>query len=170
MKRLRSEATHSRGQCSKHRRMRTILNVYAGSLKKPPKKRRRFQRSLLKKTGPISKRCSGSSGPAIAANISSVADDALLWIVAALNYFVDPFDLIPDEVPFLGFVDDAAVLEFAVEKTKSTLDDFMIWETSGDHERWVARAGARPSTARDSRAGGGNSFRYSAPRAPSITR
>jgi uncharacterized membrane protein YkvA (DUF1232 family) len=61
---------------------------------------------------------------------SPVTDDAFLWIIAALNYFVDPFDLIPDEVPFLGFVDDAAVLEFGVEKTKSTLDDFMIWETT----------------------------------------
>ena len=59
-----------------------------------------------------------------------VSDGALLWIIAALNYFVDPFDLIPDEIPFLGFVDDATVVEFAVGKTKSVLDDFMIWETT----------------------------------------
>lgn len=60
-----------------------------------------------------------------------VSDDALLWIVAALNYLVDPFDLIPDSVPFLGFVDDAIVVEFVVDRTRSTLDDFMIWETIG---------------------------------------
>lgn len=60
-----------------------------------------------------------------------VSDDALLWVVAALNYLVDPFDLIPDKTPFLGFVDDAIVVEFVVEKTRQTLDDFMIWETSG---------------------------------------
>jgi uncharacterized membrane protein YkvA (DUF1232 family) len=60
-----------------------------------------------------------------------VPDDALLWMIAALNYFVDPFDLIPDDVPFLGFVDDATVVEFAVSRTKDTLDDFMIWETRG---------------------------------------
>lgn len=59
------------------------------------------------------------------------SEDALLWIIAALNYLVDPFDLIPDEVPFLGFVDDATVVEFAVGKAKSALDDFMIWETHG---------------------------------------
>ena len=59
------------------------------------------------------------------------SNDALLWIVAALNYLVDPFDLIPDSIPFLGFVDDAIVVEFVVDKTRQTLDDFMIWETIG---------------------------------------
>jgi uncharacterized membrane protein YkvA (DUF1232 family) len=56
--------------------------------------------------------------------------DALLWIVAALNYLIDPFDLIPDKTPFLGFVDDATVVEFVVDKTRQTLDDFMTWETT----------------------------------------
>jgi uncharacterized membrane protein YkvA (DUF1232 family) len=58
-----------------------------------------------------------------------VTNDALLWIVAALNYLVDPFDLIPDKTPFLGFIDDAAVVEFVVDRTRQTLDDFMTWET-----------------------------------------
>jgi uncharacterized membrane protein YkvA (DUF1232 family) len=59
-----------------------------------------------------------------------VSNDDLTWIVAALNYLVDPFDLIPDQTPFLGFLDDVVVVEFAVDKTRQTLDDFMIWETS----------------------------------------
>jgi uncharacterized membrane protein YkvA (DUF1232 family) len=59
---------------------------------------------------------------------SQVPNDALLWIVAALNYLIDPFDLIPDKTPFLGFVDDAAVIEFVVDRTRQTLDEFMIWE------------------------------------------
>lgn len=59
-----------------------------------------------------------------------VANDALMWIVAGLNYLVDPFDLIPDKTPFLGFVDDAAVVEFVVDRTRQTLDDFMTWETA----------------------------------------
>ncbi len=63
-----------------------------------------------------------------------VPNDAFLWIVAALSYLVDPFDLIPDKTPFLGFVDDAAVVEFVIDRTRQTLDDFMVWET--------ARAGA----------------------------
>ena len=59
-----------------------------------------------------------------------VSKDALMWIIAALNYLVDPFDLIPDKTPFLGFVDDATVIAFAAGKTRQTLDDFMTWETA----------------------------------------
>lgn len=61
---------------------------------------------------------------------SQVPSEALLWIVAALNYLVDPFDLIPDKTPFLGFVDDATVIEFVTDKNRQTLDDFMVWETA----------------------------------------
>jgi len=61
-----------------------------------------------------------------------VPNDAFLWIVAALNYLIDPFDLIPDKTPFLGFVDDAAVIEFVVDRTRQTLDEFMMWETAGE--------------------------------------
>jgi uncharacterized membrane protein YkvA (DUF1232 family) len=59
-----------------------------------------------------------------------VPDNALLWIVAALNYLIDPFDLIPDATPVLGFVDDATVIEFVADKMRETLDDFMIWEVA----------------------------------------
>jgi uncharacterized membrane protein YkvA (DUF1232 family) len=60
-----------------------------------------------------------------------VSNDALMWIVAALNYLVDPFDLIPDKIPFLGFVDDGTIVGFVADKTRQTLDDFMVWETIG---------------------------------------
>ena len=60
-----------------------------------------------------------------------VPQDALLSIIAAISYLVDPFDLIPDEIPFLGFVDDATVIALAVGKTRQSLDDFMTWETAG---------------------------------------
>lgn len=60
-----------------------------------------------------------------------VSNDALVWIVAALNYLVDPFDLIPDKTPFLGFVDDASVVDLVKDKTRRTLDNFMKWETTG---------------------------------------
>ena len=60
-----------------------------------------------------------------------ISNDDLTWIVAALNYLVDPLDLIPDKTPFLGYVDDATVVGFIADKTRQTLDDFMIWETNG---------------------------------------
>jgi uncharacterized membrane protein YkvA (DUF1232 family) len=62
---------------------------------------------------------------------TQISNDDLTWIVAALNYLIDPFDLIPDRTPFLGFVDDAIVVGFVADKTRQTLDDFMNWETNG---------------------------------------
>jgi uncharacterized membrane protein YkvA (DUF1232 family) len=61
-----------------------------------------------------------------------IARDSFLTIVAAIGYLVDPFDLIPDEIPFLGFVDDATVIGFAVSRTRDALDAFMLWETRPD--------------------------------------
>jgi uncharacterized membrane protein YkvA (DUF1232 family) len=59
-----------------------------------------------------------------------VSQDTLVRIIAAVSYLVDPFDLIPDEIPFLGFLDDATVVSFALARTRQALDDFMIWETT----------------------------------------
>ncbi len=53
-----------------------------------------------------------------------------MWIIGALNYLVEPFDLIPDKTPFLGLVDDADVVRLVADKTRRTLDDFMTWETA----------------------------------------
>ena len=60
----------------------------------------------------------------------NVSQEALVFIVAAVSYLVDPFDLIPDEIPFLGFLDDATVVAFAVARTRASLDDFMTRETT----------------------------------------
>ena len=54
----------------------------------------------------------------------------LVVIIGAIIYVLDPWDLIPDWIPVLGFVDDATVLAFAVQKTRETLDDFTAWETT----------------------------------------
>jgi uncharacterized membrane protein YkvA (DUF1232 family) len=54
----------------------------------------------------------------------------LVLIIAAIIYVLDPWDLIPDWIPGLGFIDDATILAFAVHKTRDTLDDFTDWEST----------------------------------------
>lgn len=54
----------------------------------------------------------------------------LLVVVAAIIYFVSPFDVIPDSVPILGNIDDAMVVRLAMKSVSADLDAFMAWETS----------------------------------------
>ena len=53
----------------------------------------------------------------------------LVRIVAAVLYFVNPFDFIPDFLPVLGFIDDISVIGFAVVSVKSDIELFRDWET-----------------------------------------
>lgn len=59
-----------------------------------------------------------------------VSSQNLLLVVAAMIYFVSPFDVIPDSVPVLGHIDDAQVVRLALESVRADLDAFMAWETS----------------------------------------
>lgn len=52
----------------------------------------------------------------------------LVMIIGAIIYVLNPWDLIPDWIPTLGFVDDATILAFAVQKTREARDDFTSWE------------------------------------------
>ncbi|MEY2561250.1 MAG: hypothetical protein QOG51_1665 [Verrucomicrobiota bacterium] len=54
----------------------------------------------------------------------------LLTLVAAIIYFVSPFDVIPDWVPVFGHIDDAFVVSLALKSIRGDLDTFMAWETS----------------------------------------
>lgn len=59
-----------------------------------------------------------------------ISSPNLLIIIAALIYFVSPFDVIPDSVPVLGNIDDAMVVRLAMKSARADLDAFMAWETS----------------------------------------
>jgi len=59
-----------------------------------------------------------------------VSTPNLLVVIAALIYFISPFDVIPDSVPILGNIDDAMVVRLALETVRADLDTFMAWETS----------------------------------------
>lgn len=45
-------------------------------------------------------------------------------VVSALAYFAEPQDIIPDDVPVLGFIDDAIMIELVAMELKHELDAF----------------------------------------------
>lgn len=45
-------------------------------------------------------------------------------VIAALAYFADPHDIIPDNVPVLGYIDDAIMIELVVSELKHEIDSF----------------------------------------------
>ncbi|NUM89266.1 MAG: DUF1232 domain-containing protein, partial [Bdellovibrionales bacterium] len=54
---------------------------------------------------------------------------SIVWVVAALLYFLNPIDAIPDILPG-GFIDDIAVLTLVINRIRSDLDKFLSWEKS----------------------------------------
>jgi uncharacterized membrane protein YkvA (DUF1232 family) len=64
------------------------------------------------------------------AEYRDISETNLLTIVAAILYFVSPFDVIPDWVPVLGHIDDAFVISLALKSVRADLDTFMAWETA----------------------------------------
>lgn len=43
------------------------------------------------------------------------------WITAALMYFISPLDAIPDEIPIIGYIDDAQVVAWVCHLLKDDI-------------------------------------------------
>ena len=52
----------------------------------------------------------------------------LLTVVAAVLYFLNPFDLVPDAILGIGLMDDLAVLTWVYQSANQELIKFMQWE------------------------------------------
>lgn len=51
-------------------------------------------------------------------------DDEKSEILTSLAYFSEPHDLVPDEIPGLGFVDDAIMIELVIQDLSQDLDAY----------------------------------------------
>ena len=61
-----------------------------------------------------------------------IPNDKLVLIIAGLFYFVSPFDIVPDFFPFIGFVDDAAVIAMIVSAVLSLINQYIKSKDSHD--------------------------------------
>ena len=54
----------------------------------------------------------------------------LISVAAAVLYFLNPLDLVPDALPALGLTDDFAVLSWVFQNLQAELTAFREWEKS----------------------------------------
>lgn len=79
--------------------------------------------------------------------VSMAADDS--WnlpanvrrkVIGALGYFANPADLIPDQVPGLGFLDDAIMIELVVQDLRHEMKayrEFCSFRDSAEQRPWT---------------------------------
>lgn len=51
----------------------------------------------------------------------------IIAILSALIYFVSPFDIIPDSIPFLGHLDDVGVVSTCWKMVDSDVEEYRRW-------------------------------------------
>jgi uncharacterized membrane protein YkvA (DUF1232 family) len=64
----------------------------------------------------------------VAGNYRSVPWRTIVLGLAAVVYFVNPFDLVPDFLPLVGLGDDVTVIAFVLASIRGDLEKFIVWE------------------------------------------
>ena len=67
---------------------------------------------------------------------------SLVLLVSGLLYFLAPADAIPDFIPVLGFLDDAAVIAYVLRAIQSDVRAFEEWEAAQEGARALPAPGA----------------------------
>ena len=62
-------------------------------------------------------------------NYKAVPWRTLVLSLATVIYFLNPFDVSPDFIPGVGYLDDAVVLGFVARSVKKDLVRFLRWES-----------------------------------------
>ncbi len=63
-----------------------------------------------------------------------VSTQTMVTVVAAIVYFVVPFDGIPDFLFGWGFIDDAAVISYVVAQLATEMEAFSKWQKTQQQE------------------------------------
>jgi uncharacterized membrane protein YkvA (DUF1232 family) len=56
--------------------------------------------------------------------------ETVVLVIAAVIYFVSPFDVVPDFIPVAGLVDDSTIVALVMKSVKQDVEKFREWETN----------------------------------------
>jgi uncharacterized membrane protein YkvA (DUF1232 family) len=63
-----------------------------------------------------------------AGEYTEVPWQTILFAIAAVIYFVNPFDAVPDFIPGVGYLDDITVIGFVMHSLRKNIEKFFNWE------------------------------------------
>ena len=55
----------------------------------------------------------------------------IIAMIVAILYFASPIDVIPDFIPFVGYIDDLFVIILAIDLVRDDLQAYQAWKEEG---------------------------------------
>jgi uncharacterized membrane protein YkvA (DUF1232 family) len=71
----------------------------------------------------------------IKGDYQNISTKSIIAVVAALLYFVNPLDLIPDFIPIIGQIDDVFIVGYLIKTLNKELERFMAWEKENNTQK-----------------------------------
>lgn len=65
----------------------------------------------------------------------NISTKSVIAVAAALIYFVNPLDIVPDFIPVIGQLDDILVLVYLIRMLNKEIERFMAWENENGRRK-----------------------------------
>ncbi|WP_130806054.1 YkvA family protein [Senegalia massiliensis] len=63
----------------------------------------------------------------------NISKRTIITIVAAILYFVNPFDVVPDFILYAGYIDDALVFSMLLRSIKKEIENYKKWQSMKEY-------------------------------------
>ncbi|NBI07254.1 YkvA family protein [Senegalia massiliensis] len=63
----------------------------------------------------------------------NISKKTIISIVAAILYFVNPFDVVPDFIIYAGYIDDALVFSMLLRSIKKEIENYKKWQSMKEY-------------------------------------